>query len=224
MVAFPAVYELSTVQTGDQAVVFQLTADDVLWTARAAAREAASEAAITTWVFTQRAVLAMLKGGTASYTSVLRAFSQPINPIWARDGSMCRVGGPYAGKPECSEDKLQARDWYTHATWDQLDAKHPNVTAIVAQWAKGLLPNAVPRVTNFAAPAVAQSFLERNPGARLFYKGDNWYIVDPGAVAWPDAYVRMVSPTGFIATAAPLRPQTIFAAIAKGVTDWWRVG
>jgi len=225
MTAFPAVYELATVRTGDGAISFRLTPDDVLWTARAASREADQEAPITTWAFTQRAVLFKQQlGDQATYTGVLRSFSQPINPIWARDGAMCRPGGKYHGEPECSEAKLQAREWYTNATWEQLGAKHLQVLQVVAQWAKGKLPNPVPRVTNFAAPSVAQSFLSRNPRARLFYKGDNWYIIDAGAVGWPDSYVQMIAPDGAVATAVPIGPSTLFSAIAKGASEWWRIG
>ena len=224
MVPFPQTSELATVETGDQAVVFPLTQNDVLWTARAAARESANDAPITVWVFTQRAVLFKLSNSTATYTGILRSFSQPINPIWSRTGSMCRPGGKYATTDYCSEARLKARDWYTNATWDQLAEKHPQVTAVVAKWAQGLLPNPVPRVTNFAAPRVASNYLKNNPASKLYYKGENWYIIDPAAASWPDSYVRMNSPTGFIATAVPIRPSTVFAAIMKGVTEWWRIG
>ena len=225
MVAFPTADELATVQTSDQRVSFRLTQADVLWTARAASREDPPEASIIVWAFTQRAVLFKLGNSSDTYTSVLRGFSQPINPIWARDGSMCRPGGKYAGHPECSEDKLKAREWYTNATWEQLNARYPDVVQIVSLWATGRLVNRVPRVTNFAAPKVAQSFLNHNPKAELFYKGDNWYIVDAEAVSWPSDYVTMSSPLGAVAMMdAGLPRQSFLASVVKGFSEWWRIG
>jgi hypothetical protein len=217
----PSPRELATVRTSDGAVSFQLTPDDVLWSARAAAREDKDNPAPVLWTFTQRGVLFKLLH-SVPYLTTLQGFSQPINPAWRRDGKFCKPGGPYYGKPECSEDKLAARDWFANATWDQLQARYPKVVATTLQWARGELPNPIPGVTNFSAGSVAQHYLTNTPGARLYAKQGNWYIIDSAAVKWPENYAQMVSASGAIAPIAPMQSAGLFASVFRGVTDWWR--
>lgn len=212
------VNSLATITTSDGVVSYRLTPDDVLWMARCTCRESSAEPELVTWAMTQRYVLRHAK---TDFIATLRSFSQPINPIWAADGSMCRVGGAYHGKPECSADKLATRKWYTNATWVQLTERHESTVNVVALWAFGKVVNRVPRVTNFAHASVAKRYLANFPDSQLFYKGDNWYIVDPTASTWPNNYVQMVDVSGSVAV-ADSSPTSFVAAIFKGATSWWK--
>jgi hypothetical protein len=217
---FPSTF--ATITTTDGKVSTPLLASDVLWTARAAAREAENEAEITPWVFAQRYVLFHLRSPSLSYADVLLSFSQPINPKWRADGEFCRPGGKYANTDFCSSDKLAARQWYATATWSQLDTRHPQVTKAVAAWAQALVQNPVPRVTNFSNAAVGGHYLDENPASKVYMKGANWYIVDPGPSKWPADYVQLVSGSN-VAKATSFTPQAIWAAIRRGMFEWWRV-
>lgn len=218
-------YDLATISTSDQAVFYRLTADDVLWTARAAGRESgADEAALVAWTLTQRFVL-YYKAQGRSYVDTLRSFAQPVNPVWARSGEKCRPGGPFYGKPECSEEKLKLRAWYTNATWEQLSERHPETVQVITAWAQGLVPNQIPGVTNYAIPRVAKNYVANTKGASIAYKGHNFYVIDPGARNWPADYVQMVAANGEIAFYNPSITQktgAMFAALVNGAANWWR--
>lgn len=221
MAGIPTAVEMATIATSDSAVVYQLTADDVLWTARSAAREGSSEAALVAWTLTQRFVLK----APQSFIATLRSFSQPVNPKWARNGEMCKRGGPFHGKPDCAEAKLEAREWYSTASWDALESRHPGLTDTIAAWARGLIDNPIPNVTNFANKSVATNFIKANRTARIAYKGANYYVIDPGAAKWPTNYVTMVSGNGSIAGYFPSfgnKAGGLVAALVQGAAHWWQ--
>jgi len=86
---------------------YRLSADDVLWAARSVVYEGGDPAA-TLWTLTQRWYMA--RANYPSFGVFVRAFSQPVNPDWRRDGKFCRPGGQYNGKPNCSAAALATRD------------------------------------------------------------------------------------------------------------------
>jgi hypothetical protein len=89
--------------------------DDALWAARGCYGEAGiapSEEVLRAylWAIMRRCLLLR---SNRTYGQMWRAFSQPINPRWLRDGDMCRVGSPYHGRPECDEHRLLRREMVT---------------------------------------------------------------------------------------------------------------
>ena len=110
-----------------------------------------------------------------TFTSLLKAYSQPINPIWRRDGTRCRPGGPNHTRNNCSENRLRRRDRISTIEWHQIPE---NVRIITLAWAYGLLENPVPRAIEFADHNVSSSFLRASPGSECpdDYKIRNWFI------------------------------------------------
>lgn len=167
---------------------YQLTTNDVLWTARAVVYEGGRPEDVL-WTLAQRFV--MLRREFPTFASFVQNFSQPVNPAWARAGEFCR--GKYRHTAYCSEDKLLRRDAARHASWADLTAKDPEAVQTTLLWANAELPNPIPRATNFAAPDEAAAYLARVPGARLVAKRDNWYIAESWSRGWHPDYVTMRS-------------------------------
>lgn len=186
---------------------YQITPTDVLWAARAADGEG-GDAADTLWTWTQRYALPNFRRRYPTLTALIQAHSQPVNPIWRRDGSRCRPGGRDHGTDRCSEARLRRRDEHATKPFSAID---PRVQEKVLKWAKGQLPNPVPKSIDFANPPVTQSYLNRNPTARLIKQAGNWFVSDFGSENWPADQVtihaggRVAGPSagGVLRAAAP---------------------
>ena len=133
---------------------FQLTWDDLLWSARMVYGEsgvsaAELQASAVLWCMTSR----MAVGRWPTFTALIQAYSQPINPRWARGGEFCGVGGRYHGNDRyCSETRLQRRESISNKTWDEIPEHIQN---IVYRWATAQTANPIPRAVDFAVPGVA---------------------------------------------------------------------
>jgi hypothetical protein len=167
---------------------YRLTSRDVLMAARMAVYEG-GDAADTLWTMTQRFSFAKRQYGT--FSALLEAFSQPINPIWSASGEMCMPGGQYAHRAECSEDKLQRRHEASHASMADLALRDPEAIQKVHLWANARLRNPVPTAVNFANPAVSQHYLASHPGSRVIKKAGNWFFAESGSERWGRNYVTM---------------------------------
>lgn len=184
---------------------YRITSDDKLWAARAAQFEGGHDPVDVLWTWTQRFALPNFRRRYTRLYELIQAHSQPVNPIWRRDGSKCRPGGQYAGTDHCTSSKLTRRDRAATIGFSELDA---DVQAAVNAWASGQAPNPVPKSVDFAAPSVARSFLGRNAGSRLMKQAGNWFIATGTSLAWPDDHVRIegspldVAPIAGIAIAA----------------------
>jgi hypothetical protein len=116
-----------------------LTDSDMLWAARGCTGESRGNAsrelcAAFLWALMRRI---LLTGSTRTYGQMWLDFSQPINPIWLAEGAKCRPGGPYAGKKECSADKLAYRAQIRVTPWVNLPA---TIRTAVEDFAAGALP------------------------------------------------------------------------------------
>lgn len=173
---------------------YRLTAADVLWTARAVAYEGGDPAA-TVWTLAQR--YAQLRRAYPTFAAFVRGFSQPVNPEWLLEGRQCH---PIFGKSRasflCDLDRIRKREEAQEASWAQLQERSPAAVDHVLRWANGRLPNPVPRSTNFAAPFVAEGFLDRNPGAKVVLIAGNWYIQDSWAANWDPDRVTILAADG----------------------------
>ena len=171
---------------------YRISAEDKLWAARAAQYEG-HDPTDTLWTWTQRHALPAFRRRYPELHQLIKAHSQPVNPIWRRDGSKCRPGAPYHGTDHCSETRLRRRDTAASLSFSQI---RPHVQAAVNAWAEGRAPNPVDKSVDFAAPNVAQSFLNRHRGARLVKQAGNWFIATEASLRWPPGYVRMQPATG----------------------------
>jgi hypothetical protein len=105
-----------------------------------------------------------------SFTRTMRAFSQPINPIWASPLAEGCLRSPSA----CTPTRLERRFRITRAPWYSLPA---GARQLVDEFFRGQVENPIPGYNNFAgrgsisASARAQSTLPpRNIGGNTFVR------------------------------------------------------
>jgi hypothetical protein len=180
---------------------YQLTPDDLLWVARSAAYEG-GDVASTLWTYAQR--IASFR--PSSFAAMVRAHSQPVNPIWeSLDAPGC-VAHPERCLPQrkpdgtMGPDPLVRRRAARTAPWDSLPTK-----SRVLAWAQARVPNPVPRATDFADDTVSAGFIRRNPQARIVSRipsssgrTEQWYLSEGSdssphrpSNAWPADFVTI---------------------------------
>ena len=192
---------------------YALTAEDMLWTARAAVYEG-GDPALTLWTLAQR--FSQLRNSFPTFTEFVRGFSQPVNPRWLRDGLFCKPRGHYVNTEYCSEARLARRDRAVASDWYDLNAAEPNVTATVIAWGQGLVGNPLPRSTNFADPHVAAAYVAEHPGTKVLRVDGNWYLQDAWAATWSKNRVRIIGADGAIASADGVQRGTGAPAPQRG--------
>lgn len=167
---------------------YPITSDDVLWTARMLTREGGNHAA-TLWTMTQRAVqVDIAKPGSRypSFTSYVRAYSQPINPKWAEGGQFC----PTPDDNWCSPARLAVRASVSSRPWSEIS---PEIRALVTQWAEGKLPNPVPGAVHFRADDETAAAQLRAGTHILKLRAGNVYTAMPETQHWTADRVRIVA-------------------------------
>lgn len=211
--------ELGQIQT-QAGYSYQVTPEDILWLARAVQFEGGDHAS-TIWTYAQR------QAGfrrTSSLTSLLRAHSQPINPVWATAGAGKCVEHPDRCQPSSIERRRQART----TPWNSI---RQEVRDKVLSWAQAQLPNPVPRAIDFADATVSRSFINRNPGTVIVKQAGNWYLAPPSSKNWPANFVTMTyqgatsTSEGRDFLGAPtwawLAAGSAVLAAGVGATIWW---
>lgn len=174
---------------------YRLTDDDVLWAGRMVDGEGDSDAALVLWSMTQRFGGLVRRG---SFARFIRAYSQPINPIWLRNGVCCAPGATgcparpsrsFYGEDPCSESRLVRRERMASLPWPQLPA---GVRRDVLRWANAKMSNPVPRAVDFAAPFLVQRKMAR-PGneLELIKRGRNWFLAKGVSRGWDRNHVVM---------------------------------
>lgn len=211
----PIPQRLGRIVSGSYA--YQITPADVLWLARSVHREGGSPAA-TIWTYLQRQAANHRR---SSLASLVLSHSQPVNPDWRRDGEKCRPGGPYAGQDNCSPRLLDERDANAVRPWEEIPQ---SIRDVVVAGVTARLSNPVPRATDFADQEVSQSFLRRNPGARLVLKAVasrcprcNWYL-DEGIVTSP-VFVELDGRRAGASSSAGLGTLLLAFAVGYGVFE-----
>ena len=204
---------------------YALTDRDVLWAGRMVQGETnaragrADDALAVLWTMTQlfspagqRDKYGRQRFG--DFTSLLRAYSQPINPLWLGDGMFCRPGGRAAGTEACAADRLARRARLQQTPWNELDVE---LRQVVLDWAAGRTENPVPGAVEFAAESVAASFLARNPGAVRVARIHNTFVATGGSRGWSVLpVIRVVPPTR-----AAVMPAAMLSLAAAGAFLAW---
>lgn len=183
---------------------YQITPEDVLWAGRMLQGEGGGpeDPAAVLWTMTQLFAPAAQeeKYGNPrrfpTFTGLIQAYSQPINPRWRRDGQFCAPGGQYFGQEPCSDTRLARRARIASMPWEDIE---PELREVVKRWSEGKLANPVPRAVEFAAPGVAAGFVRRNPGTMYVARLGNHFLATPGSQQWSANYVRMGAGFGLLA-------------------------
>lgn len=197
--------------------VYQITPEDLIWLARSVQFEGGDHAS-TIWTYAQ---LQAKRRRSASLAGLVRAHSQPINPLWeSASTSKCQQ---YPAR--CTPAMLERRRRARTTPWSSLRS---TVRSKVLAWARAELPNPVPRAVDFADQTVSEAFIRRNPGTQIVKRTGNWYLATPDVLDWPADFVTMhyqgrvagpgstLSPVVIAGTAAVLA-STAFVGWA-----WWR--
>lgn len=145
------VYVRNRVLHGPGGFTYQLTDDDLLWLGRAVLGEAGTRTrggSAVAWAMAQYHALVLGSGGSRpkhrTLASLLRAYCQPINPMWASaDASGCQ-----RNPDACTPQLLARRASITNMSWESLPA---SVRQLVGSFAQGTLENPVPGATDWAA-------------------------------------------------------------------------
>jgi len=174
----------------------------VLWTMASLFTPAGQQAKYGRWRFD-------------TFTALIRAYSQPINPRWTRDGEFCRLGGRYHGHTACAPRSLDRRDRLQRTPWTEIDA---GLRTVVLRWAAGKTDNPVPKAIEFAAPYVANAYLERNPGARHVATIHNRFIASASSKRWTTLPAIQTSSSSSTST-NPIGA-ALFAAALGGLLGW----
>jgi hypothetical protein len=122
--------------------------------------------------------------GWPTFHALLLEFSQPINPIWDRNGWKCAPDGPYYGTKYCTEEKFRRRERVARMPWDDVPI---HIRTAVRQFAAGQL--APPdewasvrkgRISNWGAKWLKNKagvpLPEREPQGLLI--ADEWFFED----------------------------------------------
>lgn len=150
--AMSSVSVYNGVVTGPTGATYRLTAADRLWLGRALVGETGGNdrraAAAVAWSMINRFMLKNRRpNGTmkwSSFTNLLRAYCQPLNPAWSTPGQ-----GKCAQRPDmCTDRHIQRRRATQAMSWDSL----PYVTRrAVEDFSSGMLENPVGGAVDFAA-------------------------------------------------------------------------
>lgn len=195
---------------------YRLTWEDLLWCARmiegecGAVQAAGNHGASILWCMASR-FAAVSRRRYPTFKALCQGYSQPINPIWRRDGEKCRVGGPFHDRRECSEAALTTRERLATKEWHEFS---DGIQTMVYNWATAQVENPVPRAVHFAVPRVVSSGIDRYARNGSTGQGDSgWEFVWDSAGRteitresrgnllvstnasrrWPPQYVKIVS-------------------------------
>jgi hypothetical protein len=170
---------------------YRLTDSDMLWLGRAMVGEVGERASLwdnaetrrggaaVIWALAQNFMLIIGSGGKRprfdTFTQVVRAYCQPVNPAWARGGRF--VVAPHPRLSEASwrraitEDKLNRRERISSMSWNSLPVK---VRELIDSFRAGTLENPIPGMVDWAAGnwtggqvRIAGNLFGSRPGKRL---------------------------------------------------------
>lgn len=176
---------------------YQITSDDLLWCARMLVGEGGNAAA-TLWTMASRLAL-LAKHRPELYptlTSLVRAYSEPINPKFQTDGDLCRPGGHLHNAPACSSGRLARRaaicalDPSVVPPAD-LAEQWKNARAICSAWQVGRIANPAERAIHFAVPSLIDAEIRTGECSRVILLDGNAYASNKVSDHWPAGFVKI---------------------------------
>jgi hypothetical protein len=178
---------------GNQSYVF--TTKDRLWLGRMVIGEAGEggwenpgklrDGAAVLWAVASRHMSKPVLRSSGSLTKTIRAFAQPVNPIWAGPWGCTWLSRSWRGCcgsfwGACSLSRLERRARVRHTTWYGLP---PQVRELVDGFVRGTVPNPVPGYNNFAAAGSISSSARSRSTLPAVTIGGNTFVRDPGSTA-----------------------------------------
>lgn len=203
---------------------------DLIWVARMLVGEGGykldeEEAAAALWAMANRYLLHPKQKNWKNFTALLRAFSQPINPLW--DGILdnqsgmdkCDPSSKWYGSKHCSASSLKRRERMRTITWEEIPLRVRNW---VVEFQNGVLfpPDQLgglrkARISNWGANWLKKSrdgevmpLPEWAPHGIDF--GGNWFFEDANLI---DGYVDVESDPN----APRSKPKASVFSIAFGI-------
>lgn len=177
---------------------YELTWDDMLWLARMLNAEPNAGAPkiewdALLWHYAQRhawrnegnqRINSGPMRGYNSFTAAIRLHSQPLNPLWARDGRFCQPGGRGYGQDRCSERAFLRREQKTNIEWDDI---REDIKVRLLQWARGDVDNPIPGYIDFAQYGTATSLRHLIPNPST---GHGYQVWGRGRVNGSNAFYK----------------------------------
>jgi len=197
---------------------YQVTPRDLLVMARSIRRESTRDGDAIPWMYAQR--LYLLRRSYSSLAALATAYSQPINPAWFPSGRFCVPGGEYHGTRSCLD--APNRPGYAAASWESLGDATQTATA---RWARGDVPNPVPKVVHFAAESlVARQIAAGGTSEKrvIVRQGrepfTNTFLSTKTSREWPDDFIQLEVGGKVVGTTSNPLPYVLGAlAIGAGV-------
>jgi len=184
--------------------------NDLIWIARMVVGEGGYQveedaASALMWAMAHRYLLHPKQSNWPNFTALLKAFAQPINPIW--DGNpnnqsgtdKCEPGGQYYGTDHCSPSRLARRKKMANMAWEDIPLRVRNW---VVEFQNGVLfpPDKLarlrkPRISNWGAKSMKKNLNGKKVplsewaphGINL---GNNWFFEDKSLI---DGFVDVES-------------------------------
>ena len=196
---------------------YTITDEDYLWLGRSLDGEGPNVAGYA-WAYMQKfAGFPSARTRYRTLTNFIRAYSQPVNPIWMRGGSRCPV--PVPGT-DCDERLLQRREAKASLHPSQFPVE---VIAALAALRAGVLPNPVGRAVDFATcervdPRVAQN------NWQVTSRVGGCFVSTPASRAWPDDWVTIAPSISLNLPVLGIGVGTTVLVLAGGFAAWawWR--
>lgn len=137
----------ATFYLSDDSRRYTLTMRDVEWLAKALYQESNTEKSRIACAYAMIQRFMRWPGGKwSSFTDFLRAFSQPINPIWADPTTAKCMQYPELCTSEAVARRRKIQNW----TWEEIPR---DLQEIAVTFASGKYANPVPNSVNFSSKA-----------------------------------------------------------------------
>lgn len=191
----------------DQSGTYAITDEDVLWGCRMVVGEDARDALKVLQCMANRFAFLYHKGYWDTLTELFQAYSQPINPIWRRDGSKCK---DRIGSSGCELHRLDRRDRLASASLSTLrSTANTNINnrgvSQALRFFRGEMTQedleVTHRVTGAVHFAVRNIIVHKhgrgNADSPDIIKGNhNWFARVPMTRGWSNEDVVILNPAG----------------------------
>jgi hypothetical protein len=215
--------------------VYALDETDKLWLGRALYGEGwgtAEERAAICWALMYRFMLRPGDKSTTSFTSLIRGFSQPVNPKWYEGGEICRNPSPKQASG-CTAAKYERRRKIAAMSWEELPHE---IRSDVEAFANGQLfppevistSSSFPHISDWASYKGVEQACPNG-----LWIGKNWFCQNPNLYPF-EVLVRQSDETP-APQKEPFKPPepsgvatkvvvvAVVGVIAATIWAWWRV-